>query len=220
MLSHATSLRRGAPSAATQGSLDVQGSPFLCLFTTLRSDALSDSPTLDPAQSAPTRHLIGGAMQPEIMRAFEAIEPIVAQAGLILIGVERAQEGRRLTLWVYLDHPDGITLEQCGQVSPEISAALDVVDPIADAYDLRVSSPGIDRPLMSGADFERFLGRTVNMRLMSPLQGRRKFKGEILRVEGPDVTLRCDDGEFRVPLALVLRARLHYTDDDLRALLR
>ncbi len=183
------------------------------------SDALSDSPTTDSAPP-PTRHLIGGAMQPEILRAFEAIEPIVTQAGLTLIGVERAQEGRRLTLWVYLDHPDGITLEQCGEVSPEISAALDVVDPIADAYDLRVSSPGIDRPLMSDADFERFLGRTVNVRLMSPLQGRRKFKGEIVRVEGADVTLRCDDGEFRVPLALILRARLHYTDDDLRALLR
>jgi len=181
---------------------------------------LSDSPTPAPAPSAPARQLIGGATQPELLRAFEAIEPIVMQAGLTLIGVERAQEGRRLTLWVYLDHPDGITLEQCGQVSPEISAALDVVDPIAETYDLRVSSPGVDRPLMSDADFERFAGRTVNVRLLSPLQGRRKFKGQVVGVEGADVRLRCDDGEFRVPLALILRARLHYTDEDLRALLR
>jgi ribosome maturation factor RimP len=75
--------------------------------------------------------------------------------------MERAQEGRRVTLWVYLDHPEGITLDQCGEVSPEISAALDVVDPISEAYDLRVSSPGIQRPLMSDRDFTKYKGSNV-----------------------------------------------------------
>jgi ribosome maturation factor RimP len=177
---------------------------------------LSEMPNTERVE----RHLIGAATQPAIQRAWEAIEPIVTQAGLTLVGVERAQEGRRLTLWVYLDHPDGITLEQCGEVSPEVSAALDVVDPIAEAYDLRVSSPGLDRPLMSSTDFERFLGRTAQIRLMSPLQGRRKFKGEIKLVEGAEVHVECDGTVFKIPFALILRARLHYSDEDLRAILR
>lgn len=167
-----------------------------------------------------TRYLIGAATQPAIKRAWEAVEPIAQQAGLTLVGVERAQEGRRLTLWVYLDHPDGITLEQCGEVSPEISAALDVVDPISDAYDLRVSSPGLDRPLMCDADFVRFIGREVSVRLMSPLQGRRKFKGEISDAEGPNVVLLVDGVHYTVPLSLIGRARLVYSDEDLRAILR
>jgi len=173
---------------------------------------------LSPDQ--PQRHLIGAALQPAIKRAWEAVEPIAHQAGLTLVGVERAQEGRRLTLWVYLDHPDGITLEQCGEVSPEISAALDVVDPISDAYDLRVSSPGLDRPLMCDADFVRFIGRIVSIRLMSPLQGRRKFKGEITDAEGPSVELSVDGATYQIPLALIGRARLVISDDDLRAILR
>lgn len=171
-------------------------------------------------QDQPQRHLIGAALQPAIKRAWDAVEPIAHQAGLSLVGVERAQEGRRLTLWVYLDHPDGITLDQCGEVSPEISAALDVVDPISEAYDLRVSSPGLDRPLMCDEDFVRFIGRTVSIRLMSPLQGRRKFKGEITNAEGPTVEVLVDGVTYQIPLALIGRARLVINDDDLRAILR
>ena len=177
--------------------------------------------TAEPSTEPSTeRHLIGAATQPAIQRAWEAIEPIVAQAGLELVGVERAQEGRRLTLWIYLDHPDGITLEQCGEVSPEISATLDVVDPIAEAYDLRVSSPGLDRPLMTSHDFERFTGRTAHIRLLSPLQGRRKFKGELKGVEGAEALVECDGALFKIPFALIGRARLHFSDEDLRARLR
>ena len=75
---------------------------------------------------------IGALRQPNIARAMEAIKPIVEAAELILVGIERAQEGRRTVLWVYLDHADGITLDQCAEVSPEISATLDVEDPILD----------------------------------------------------------------------------------------
>ena len=118
---------------------------------------------------------IGSLRQPNLARTMSAIKPIVDAAGLTLVGVERAQEGRRTVLWVYLDHADGITLDQCAEVSPEISATLDVEDPIPEAYDLRVSSPGVERPLMSDLDFESHLDQPVQIRLLSPLRGRRKF---------------------------------------------
>jgi ribosome maturation factor RimP len=156
----------------------------------------------------------------------DAIAPIASSAGLDLLGLERAQEGRRTILWVYLDHPDGINLDQCAAVSPEISAILDVEDPIPEAYDLRVSSPGIERPLMSDLQFAAQLGQPVQIRLMSPLRGRRKFQGKVLgisygEIEGEaDLQISCDDGEHSVPLSLILRARLHYSNDEIREIFR
>ena len=169
---------------------------------------------------------IGALRQTNIAKAMEAIAPVVEAAGLRLIGLERSQEGRRTILWVFLDHEDGITLDQCGEVSPEISAVLDVEDPIPEAYDLRVSSPGVERPLMSDRDFEEHIEQPVQVRLLSPLRGRKKFQGKILDVvrednaKEADVKLACTDGEHVVPLSLILRAKLHYSDDEIRAIFR
>ena len=169
---------------------------------------------------------IGALRQTNIAKAMEAVAPVVEAAELRLIGIERSQEGRRTILWVFLDHEDGITLDQCGEVSPEISAVLDVEDPIPEAYDLRVSSPGVERPLMSDRDFEEYVNHPVQVRLLSPLRGRRKFQGKILEVirevetEEADVKLACTDGEHLVPLSLILRAKLHYSDDEIQAIFR
>ena len=174
---------------------------------------------------------IGALRQPNIAKAMEAITPIAEAANLQLVGLERSQEGRRTILWVFLDHEEGITLDQCGEISPEISAILDVEDPIPEAYDLRVSSPGVERPLMSDKDFKAYQGHPVKVRLLSPLRGRRKFQGKIIDVvyEEPnqegviteaDVKLLCDDGEHQVPLSLILRSHLHYTNDEIRAIFR
>jgi ribosome maturation factor RimP len=169
---------------------------------------------------------IGALRQPNLARAMNSVRPIVEAAGLSLIGLERLQEGRRTILWVYLDHPDGITLDQCGEVSPEISAVLDVEDPIPEAYDLRVSSPGIDRPLMCSYDFEKHIDHPVQIRLQSPLRGRRKFQGRIVATEvgeaegEANVIVRCDDGEHHIPISLIFKARLNYNDDEIRALFR
>jgi ribosome maturation factor RimP len=129
-------------------------------------------------------------------------------------------------LWVYLDHPDGVTLDQCAELSHEISAILDVEDPISEAYELRVSSPGIERPLMSDHDFEAHLNHPAQIRLLSPLRGRRKFQGQLLSIvrdedeTEADLVIRCDDGEHQVPLSLILRARLHYTHDEIQEIFR
>ena len=160
--------------------------------------------------------LIGGALQPLHARVRAVAEPIVDGLGLVLVGVELLREGRRPVLWVYIDREgdgdegDGVTIDDCAQVSPELSAALDVDDPLPEAYELRVSSPGLDRPLMSDGDFRRFAGREVQMQLLSPLGGRRKFTGEVMGVEGEQVALRCADGEHEVPLSAIQRARLRF----------
>lgn len=161
-----------------------------------------------PEGGAPA--LIGGALQAVPTRVRAVVEPIVRGHGLDLLGVEVAHEGHRTILWVYIDHADGVTIDDCARVSPEISAALDVDDPVVEAYELRVSSPGLDRPLMSAADFRRFAGREVQLQLSTPLGGRRRFTGEILDADDTAVGIRCADGEHRVPLLSIQRARLRY----------
>lgn len=159
------------------------------------------------------RHWIGGALEP-VPHAVAAIaRPIVASHGLTLVGVELARDGARPVLWVYIDRPEGgVNIDDCARVSPEISAALDVDDPLpASAYELRVSSPGLDRPMMNDADFNRHAGREVLLQLGTPLAGRRKFTGVILSADEA-VIVRCADGEHAVPLALIQKARLRYED--------
>ena len=152
--------------------------------------------------------LIGGALEPIPARVRSAVEPVVSSFGLELVGVEVAQEGHRTILWVFIDHEDGVTIDHCAQVSPEVSASLDVDDPLADAYELRVSSPGLDRPLMSAAHFAAYVGEKALLNLSTPLMGRRKFTGALAGVEGGNVAIECADGDHEVPLAYIKRARL------------
>ncbi len=152
--------------------------------------------------------LIGGALEPIPARIRSAVEPVISAFGLNLVGVEVAQEGHRTILWVYIDHDDGVTIDHCAKVSPEVSAALDVDDPLADAYELRVSSPGLDRPLMSARDFVTFAGEKAQLQLSTPLEGRRKFTGVLADVTEGEVGIYCPDGEHRVPIAYIKRARL------------
>ncbi len=141
----------------------------------------------------------------------QAIEPIVTGLGLELVGVEFARDGARQVLWVFLDNPEGgLTLDDCTRAHPEISAVLDVEDPIAEAYELRVSSPGLDRPLMSNVDFQRHAGREVIVQLGESHEGRRKFTGRIGATHETAVELLCQDGTFAVPLEKISKARLKF----------
>lgn len=153
---------------------------------------------------------IGSAQQPVPTRVRAAVVPILDGFGLDLVGVEVSNEGGRTILWVYIDHPEGVTIDHCAKASPEISAALDVDDPLPEAYELRVSSPGLDRPLMRGRDFEAHTGREAQIQLSTPIGGRRKFTGEILGVDDGAVRVRCADDEHRLPLSAIHRARLRY----------
>lgn len=112
-------------------------------------------------------------------------------------------------------HDGGITVEDCAEVSRAVSAVLDVEDPIASAYRLEVSSPGIDRPLTKAADFERFKGYEAKVELGRPLEGRKRFRGRLRGVAGDAVLLQDEEtgGEQRLPVAEIANAKLVVTDD-------
>ena len=112
-------------------------------------------------------------------------------------------------------HDGGITVEDCAEVSRAVSAVLDVEDPIASAYRLEVSSPGIDRPLTKAADFERFKGFEAKVELGRPLDGRKRFRGRLRGMAGSEVVLQDEEsgGEQRLPVAEIANAKLVVTDD-------
>jgi ribosome maturation factor RimP len=136
------------------------------------------------------------------------IEPAITALGFELIGVEYMPQGRHSLLRIYIDHEDGITVDNCGDVSHQVSAVLDVEDPIRGEYTLEVSSPGLDRPLFTLAHYERYVDNMVEVRLHAPLHGRRKFKGRILGVDGDEVILDMDGEEYRLAIGNVEKAHL------------
>ncbi len=136
-------------------------------------------------------------------------EPVVESMGYELVGVEFQQGGSHGTLRVYIDHADGVSLDDCAAISHQISGILDVEEPIRQAYDLEISSPGVDRPLFKREDYARFGGETAKIKLAVALAGRRNFKGRLLGVsESGDVRIEVDGEEFELPYADIARANL------------
>lgn len=131
--------------------------------------------------------------------------------------------GDRPTLQIMADRTDEtpITVDDCADISRVVSAILDVEDPIKGAYTLEISSPGIDRPLVRRKDFERFAGFEAKVETGAPIDGRRRFRGRLLGVEGDDVRLQLDigqgGGEAVIPLSAIDRAKLVMTDELLAA---
>lgn len=127
--------------------------------------------------------------------------------------------GRRATLQIMAERSDetAMTVDDCADISRTVSALLDVADPIAGAYTLEVSSPGIDRPLVRREDFARFAGFEARIELNETRDGRRRFRGKLLGVEGDTVRLLVDDAPVALPLAAVARAKLVLTDELLAA---
>ncbi|MEJ2059626.1 MAG: ribosome maturation factor RimP [Gammaproteobacteria bacterium] len=145
---------------------------------------------------------------PETDRLEALIEPVVEHLGYELWGIEyRAGAGEGL-LRVFIDSPDGITLDDCTLISEHLSGLLDVEEPIRGAYTLEVSSPGLDRQLFRPAHYERFAGALVKLRLLRAHGGRRNFKGRLLGLTGEQVALEIDGQTYEVPLSEVESARL------------
>jgi ribosome maturation factor RimP len=146
------------------------------------------------------------------------IEPSLEAMGYRLVRVA-VTSGRRATLQIMAEHLDDapMTVDDCAEISRSVSAILDVADPIAGAYLLEVSSPGIDRPLVRAEDYDRFSGFEARIELARPLAGRKRFRGRLLGTAGPDVRIATEAGELLLPLAEVSRAKLVLTDDLLAA---
>lgn len=136
------------------------------------------------------------------------LESTVAALGYVLWGVEHGAQGRHSVVRVYIDSPAGITVDDCAVVSEQVSSILDVEDPIAGEYTLEVSSPGMDRLLFNLEQFSGYVGETVDLRLRSAFEGRRKFKGILKGIEGEDVVIQIDDHEFLLPYGAIEKARV------------
>jgi ribosome maturation factor RimP len=113
-----------------------------------------------------------------------------------------------LTLRVYIDHEDGISVDNCADASRQISAILDVEDPITNEYDLEVSSPGVDRPLFKQDHYEKAQGEEVRVRTKLPQDGRRNFKGDLVAVSSDMITLKSDGEEHLIMLSNIERANI------------
>ena len=137
------------------------------------------------------------------------LEPLIADLGLELVGIEFSPGRGGSLLRVYVDAPNRpVTIDDCERASREISAALDVNDPVAGRYTLEVSSPGLDRPLFTPAQFERFVGEAVKINVNLPLDGRRRFHGTIKAIEGDRITIEQDGEPVTFVHANVAKARL------------
>jgi ribosome maturation factor RimP len=146
------------------------------------------------------------------------IEPSLEAMGYRLVRVAFLG-AKRATLQIMAERIDDapMTVDDCTEISRTVSALLDVADPIADAYMLEVSSPGIDRPLTRPEDYDRFTGFEAKVELGRPLDGRKRFKGRILGRANDYVRLTGDAGEVSLPLADIAKAKLVITDDLLKA---
>ena len=144
----------------------------------------------------------------------EIIEPSLEAMGYRLVRVALMGAGR-MTLQIMAERRDEapMSVDDCAEISRSVSALLDVADPIASAYTLEVSSPGIDRPLVRPEDYDRFAGFEARIELSHPVEGRKRFRGRLLGRAGDKVRLVAESGEVHVPLSAVARAKLVLTDD-------
>lgn len=142
------------------------------------------------------------------------LEPRAIEHGLELVTVEVLGSGHRTLVRVYLDRPGGIDIETIAGANGWISDALDTVSALSGPYTLEVSSPGLDRPLRTRADYERFAGRRATVHTRVPVEGRSRFSGELRGLEGDEVVVATDDREYRVPLDSIDRARLKADVDE------
>lgn len=138
----------------------------------------------------------------------ELVEPAVAGLGFELWGIEYLPQRNHAMLRVYIDGPNGITVDDCALVSRQVSAILDVEDPIQSEYTLEVSSPGLDRPLFRLDQYARYAGEKVVIRLRVPFERRRNFSGTLIGVEGEDVVVHVEEHEYLLPFESIDKAHI------------
>ncbi len=138
----------------------------------------------------------------------ELLRPAVEETGKSLLGIEYISAGNNSILRLFIDHENGIDVDDCAEVSRQVGALLDVEDPISSEYNLEVSSPGVDRPLFEIAHFEAVVGEIVNIKLSIPLNGRRKFKGPLVAIENNNLIIEVDSIDYELPIGNVDKANL------------
>lgn len=143
----------------------------------------------------------------------ELLGPVVAGLGYELWELEYAPRAGGGLLRLYIDTPEGISLDDCERVSRAVSEMLDAADPIPGSYTLEVSSPGLDRVLRTRAHFERYTGVRVKLEMMQPIEGRKRYVGRLAQVGASEITLELDAGGagrqmVTLPIDEIHRARV------------
>jgi ribosome maturation factor RimP len=138
----------------------------------------------------------------------DLLRPAVEETGKTLRGIEYISAGNNSVLRLFIDHENGINVDDCAEVSRQVGAILDVEDPISSEYSLEVSSPGVDCPLFEMAHFQEVVGETINVRLSMPLNGRRKFKGPLVAIENDNLIVEVDSIDYELAISNVDKANL------------
>lgn len=138
----------------------------------------------------------------------QLIKPTVEEMGYMLWGCEYLPQGRHSLLRIYIDQDAGIGVEDCERVSRQVSALLDVEDPIPGNYSLEVSSPGIPRPLFYDWQYQRFIGQNIQVKLLKPISGQRKFAGTIVSAESGSVVLKVGEEHQEFLISNIVKANL------------
>ncbi len=143
-----------------------------------------------------------------VQKLNELLQPLVEELGYEFVGLEYNSNPKHAVLRIYIDHDNGVGIEDCEVVSRETAALLDVKDPIRSQYNLEVSSPGLDRPLFTRAHYQAFAGRQAQINLFAPQDGRRKFSGPILSADENSVRIEQDGVEVTLDLDNIAKAKL------------
>ena len=142
------------------------------------------------------------------------VTPALEEMGFTVVRVRLTGQPER-TLQIMVELLDGstVTVDDCGKISRAVSALLDVEDAVKGTYHLEISSPGIDRPLVKPADFERYAGHVAKIETRRPREGRKRFRGRLLGLAGDAVRIEGEDGLAAIPLAEIVAAKLVLTDE-------
>lgn len=142
------------------------------------------------------------------------IEPSLTHMGYVVVQLKLADGSKRKTLSIMAERADGVIMsfDDCTEISRTVSALLDVEDPITSAYNLEVMSPGIDRPLVLLADYERYMGYEIKLETLIPIAGRKRFKGIIEGVKDTMITLNQEGNPLEINYTNIRSAKLVMTD--------
>ena len=168
--------------------------------------------------------MTGVGQESVVERARSTLEPVLVRDGYELVEVEWIRGGGRFTLRVFIDKPGGVNIDDCQAVSRTIEPILDVEDFIEPAYDLEVSSPGLDRPLRTPEHFARWAGQRVHVKAYGPVPGtaegsppRKNWTGRLEGYEDGGVLVDVDGVRHRIPHEQIAKAHLEYdAEADLR----
>lgn len=126
---------------------------------------------------------------------FDLAQPIAEEHDLELVDTEYQKEGQDWIVRIFVDKPEGVTLDDCQEISQEVSARLDIESPIEKSYILEVSSPGLDRPLKEKGDFEKHIGHLIDVSTYAPVRGEKSFTGELLEISNNKIKLKLENDD-------------------------